>query len=61
MYPVCTPPRANNGMQRTAVRRRWLRSPAEVDAVYALALRLGVVAPWPPTDMPWRGTSSLQS
>jgi Glyoxalase/Bleomycin resistance protein/Dioxygenase superfamily len=31
----------------------WLESPAEVDRVYALALRLDVVAPWPPTDMPW--------
>ncbi len=31
----------------------WLRSPAEVDTVYALALKLGVQAPWPPTDMPW--------
>ena len=31
----------------------WLDSPKEVDAVYALALRLGVTAPWPPSDMPW--------
>jgi uncharacterized glyoxalase superfamily protein PhnB len=31
----------------------WLESPAEVDAVYELALKLGIVAPWPPTDMPW--------
>ena len=31
----------------------WLHSPAEVDEAYALALKLGVVAPWPPTDMPW--------
>src|SRR5688500_18381657 len=31
----------------------WLRSPADVDAAYALAVRLGVAAPWPPTDMPW--------
>ncbi len=31
----------------------WVHSPAEVDAIYALALRLGVVAPWPPSDMPW--------
>jgi predicted lactoylglutathione lyase len=31
----------------------WLHSPTEVDKVYALALKLGVVAPWPPTDMPW--------
>ena len=31
----------------------WLRSPADVDAAYALASTLGVVAPWPPTDMPW--------
>ena len=31
----------------------WLKSPAEVDAVYELALTLDVVAPFPPTDMPW--------
>ena len=31
----------------------WLPSPADVDRLYALAVRLGVVAPWPPTDMPW--------
>lgn len=31
----------------------WLSSPAEVDAAYELALKLGIVAPWPPTDMPW--------
>jgi catechol 2,3-dioxygenase-like lactoylglutathione lyase family enzyme len=31
----------------------WLHSSADVDEVYALALRLGIVAPWPPTDMPW--------
>jgi predicted lactoylglutathione lyase len=31
----------------------WLPSPANVDELYALAVRLGVVAPWPPTDMPW--------
>jgi len=31
----------------------WLESPAEVDAVYALVLKLGLPAPWPPTDMPW--------
>ena len=31
----------------------WLPSPAEVDAMYELALKLGIVAPWPPTDMPW--------
>jgi predicted lactoylglutathione lyase len=31
----------------------WLASPAEVDAVYDHALKLGVVAPFPPTDMPW--------
>src|SRR5439155_9738002 len=27
----------------------WLHSPAEVDAVFALAQKLGVVGPWPPT------------
>lgn len=31
----------------------WLESPAEVDRVYALALERGVIAPFPPTDMPW--------
>jgi hypothetical protein len=31
----------------------WVESPAEVDAVYELALQLGIPAPWPPTDMPW--------
>ena len=31
----------------------WLATPAEVDAVYELALQLGIVAPFPPTDMPW--------
>ena len=31
----------------------WLKSPAEVDAVYELALKLGIPAPFPPTDMPW--------
>ena len=31
----------------------WLDSPAEVDEFYAHALKLGVIAPWPPTDMPW--------
>jgi catechol 2,3-dioxygenase-like lactoylglutathione lyase family enzyme len=30
-----------------------VRSPADVDAAYALALKRGLVAPWPPTDMPW--------
>lgn len=31
----------------------FLASPAEVDAVYALALQLGVTVTCPPTDMPW--------
>lgn len=31
----------------------WLDSPADVDAAYELALQLDVLAPWPPTDMPW--------
>ena len=31
----------------------WLETPEEVDAVYELALTLGIPAPWPPTDMPW--------
>lgn len=29
-----------------------LESTTEVDAVYELALKLGIPAPWPPTDMP---------
>jgi len=31
----------------------WLETTAEVDEVYELALKLGIVAPFPPTDMPW--------
>jgi predicted lactoylglutathione lyase len=31
----------------------WLDSPAEVDKFYDQALKLGVIAPFPPTDMPW--------
>jgi len=31
----------------------FVESKAEVDAMYELALKLGVVAPWPPTGMPW--------
>ncbi len=31
----------------------WLHSPEQVDAAYALAVELGLLAPWPPTDMPW--------
>ena len=31
----------------------WLQSPADVDAFYLHATRAGVVAPWPPSDMPW--------
>ena len=31
----------------------WLATPAQVDEVYELALKLGIVAPFPPTDMPW--------
>jgi len=31
----------------------WLKTPAEVDAVYELALQLRIPAPFPPTDMPW--------
>jgi catechol 2,3-dioxygenase-like lactoylglutathione lyase family enzyme len=31
----------------------WVSSPAEVDAMYELALKLGITAPFPPTDMPW--------
>jgi len=31
----------------------WVESPAEVDAAHALALALGLIVTWPPTDMPW--------
>jgi hypothetical protein len=31
----------------------WLESAAEVDALYELALKLGISAPFPPTNMPW--------
>jgi len=31
----------------------WLESPTEVDSFYELALQLGIVAPFAPTDMPW--------
>jgi catechol 2,3-dioxygenase-like lactoylglutathione lyase family enzyme len=31
----------------------WVANPGEVDTVYARALELGIVAPWPPADMPW--------
>jgi hypothetical protein len=31
----------------------WLPNPADVDQVYARAVELGVMAPLPPTDMPW--------
>jgi predicted enzyme related to lactoylglutathione lyase len=31
----------------------FLSSPAEVDALYALALEHGVMVTCPPTDMPW--------
>jgi hypothetical protein len=31
----------------------WLPSPTDVDAFYAHALELDVLAPFPPTDMPW--------
>jgi uncharacterized glyoxalase superfamily protein PhnB len=31
----------------------WLRTPAEVDEVHALAVKLGVAVAWPPTDEPW--------
>lgn len=31
----------------------WLPTPEAVDAVYELALKLGITAPFPPTDMPW--------
>src|SRR5262245_16891848 len=31
----------------------WLPSPADVDQLYEAAVRVGVEAPWPPTDMPW--------
>lgn len=31
----------------------WLGSPAEVDAMHALALSHGMIVTWPPTDEPW--------
>lgn len=31
----------------------WVESPAEVDAVYQLALKVGAAVTWPPTDEPW--------
>lgn len=32
----------------------WMLStPAEVDALHALAVRHGMTVTWPPTDMPW--------
>jgi hypothetical protein len=31
----------------------WLDSPAEVDALYATATRLGLEAVCPPRDKPW--------
>ncbi len=31
----------------------FLDSPAAVDAAHAPAVKLGLVVPWPPTDMPW--------
>jgi hypothetical protein len=31
----------------------WLASPAEVDAMHALALSLGYIVTYPPTDEPW--------
>jgi uncharacterized glyoxalase superfamily protein PhnB len=31
----------------------WLKTPAEVDAAHALAVKLGCTIAWPPTDEPW--------
>jgi uncharacterized glyoxalase superfamily protein PhnB len=31
----------------------WLAAPAEVDAVYKLALEHGLIVTWPPTNEPW--------
>jgi catechol 2,3-dioxygenase-like lactoylglutathione lyase family enzyme len=31
----------------------WVASPADVDAVHALALAGGLAVTWPPTDEPW--------
>ena len=31
----------------------FLESPAQVDAVYKLALEQGMTVTWPPTDEPW--------
>ncbi|MBL8548181.1 MAG: hypothetical protein JNL81_17095 [Hyphomonadaceae bacterium] len=31
----------------------WMKSPAEVDALHAMALSLGYTVTYPPTDEPW--------
>ena len=31
----------------------WLKTPAEVDALHALAKKLNYAIVWPPTDEPW--------
>ena len=31
----------------------WLKTPAEVDAIHALALEHGMTVTWGPTDEPW--------
>lgn len=31
----------------------WVKSPAEVDRVHALALEKGLTVTWPPTNEPW--------
>ena len=31
----------------------WVKTPAEVDAAHALAVKQGVAVIWPPTDEPW--------
>lgn len=48
------PPRDDHWREQSGTWMSWfLDSPAEVDAAHALAVNLGMVVPWPPTDMPW--------
>jgi uncharacterized glyoxalase superfamily protein PhnB len=31
----------------------WVKKPADVDAVFELAKKVGVAVTWPPTNEPW--------
>jgi uncharacterized glyoxalase superfamily protein PhnB len=31
----------------------WVKTPADVDAAHALAVKHGMAVIWPPTDEPW--------